>query len=520
MSANAVRLHAYAALLTIACPQAFVSSRGNDATALLQERLAQGLTHDAVADVQARRNVSDSLNDTNDSNSTPVPVEYSKLYRFNFTRTWGDDHICYTEIEFYDVVGKQLNVSYVSSTSCYGCAIDCDGCTVPYGNPHKQFDKAWQSAGENEWSCSDVGSFGSERDANGSRGGSTIVTFNITSSFRPASYKIRRPNLDGNAFAKDWLVQERRIDGAWRNIGRVTDAPKSTEQSGDLAADSGPAGRWWEWADPNCLLDYSGSGTVERVKLDYNYDNGRLFTIANNGRGIHLDSAFGSLNYNGAVYTGVQVHFVYSQRSEGMDNPAVVAPLEMRLVHQRQGSKDYDDIIVVVVPLRLPLESESQDTATEEELVKLGMTGLPLEGEQRMLPSPFNFSAFDAVLQNGANKVPCAGILGMEEPTTQTWLIADPVPVTGAVVYSFRQTFGYVVEEDVETPQFPPLETYNQLGFNQLGRQGGSVPTTTPVPEEVVDPEVPNRTAKWLANPMYQPTAVEWESAGEWGVPA
>lgn len=490
-----------------------------DTTELVQQSIRRDIGVDSTTDLQ-------------NPNSSNLTVEYPPWYRINFTRTYGDDHFCLTELEFYDINGGILDASFVSMSSCYGCAIDCEGCTVPYGNAHTLFDRVNDNEGPEGWACSDVGSFRASSEPKTGGYGSTTVTFKMDGGTRPSSYSVRRANLEGDAITRDWNMVGQEKDGSWRILSSVVDAPRMINQTNAVAPDMGPAGRWWEWEDANCLGDYSGGGAVPRVSLDINYEDGRTPFVLNNGRGIHFDDNFGTLSLPSGKYQAKQVHIVYpSQRTVGRDQ-AVTAPLEMRIVHQKPSDVEpgYEDIVVVAVPLRLPLESESQTADTEQFFVKLGLTNLPAEAAPRTLPKnvTFDLSVFKAQLSGDVDQPPCAGKLGLEDPKAQKWFITRPALVTGAVVSAFKQMFPVAVtsvEDENTMPMTPPFDTLANLGYNQLGKQGNVdagdellVPAPPPPPAvnaSAPAPPAPS-VAQWKHNPVYQPMTGDWTAAGEW----
>jgi hypothetical protein len=245
--------------------------------------------------------------------------------------------------------------------------------------------------------------------------------------------------------------------------------------------------------------------------------------LGNNGHGIYLDGMFGWMEADGITYEAKQVHWVYPSWRQVAKDPEVIAPLEMRIVHQALGAKDYNGLAVIVIPLKLPAEQDSYAERSEKLFVQMGMTDLPHVGAPRQLTVPFNLTYFNEQINKGVKQLHCA-----HEGSTQKWYLAEAALVTGAVVNAFKARFPIPPPNSTDAPTAAPVDPglLARLGYNMLGDQIYHNPTLVNDAPDVIVIEDNithgNRTpkdARWLANPFYTPGCGDFMAAGEWGIP-
>jgi carbonic anhydrase len=340
-----------------------------------------------------------------------------------FTKTYGDDHLCLTEIEFYDKSGMRLTASLVSMSSCYGCST-CDGCTHRYGNPQALFDGDSNSSNASSWICTAPGTF----DADGI--GSQNVVFML--SGHPQFYVLQRPQVNGDWVTRDWTMEMEEDHAAkdlferWITIDIVEDFPKRPDQTQNITmmptpvvAPSPPVNPPWSYATPEqWVMDYPKCAgffqspiNLELIAemsaemrgnatLPFVHQPLTRRALANTGKGLQVAAGkLGTLTLWDGTYRTKQFnfHFPAEHTIDGDDHLAMG---ELQIVFQREGAKyPTDGLAIVSIMLHLPLEHE---LLKEEEkwFIDMGLLAIPNPGEYSMpLAKPIDFSILNHVFE-------------------------------------------------------------------------------------------------------------------------
>jgi hypothetical protein len=141
-------------------------------------------------------------------------------------------------MEIKNAAGNIIPATYVSASSCWGCAFagktrkgECPSPGVPYttepkhwgcrGEAWKIFDGISNSASPSQWWCSD-NVFGGA--------GSNSASIMFTLDAPPAEYSLKRPYVTNDWCPKDWTLQHQQADGTWLVISTVTGKARTLSQ--------------------------------------------------------------------------------------------------------------------------------------------------------------------------------------------------------------------------------------------------------------------------------------------------
>jgi hypothetical protein len=453
------------------------------------------------------------------STFAPTPPPYHPEYRIQFQETWGDDHVCMTEIEFLDQMGRNLPATYLQASSCWGCAVSCSDCTVDYGNPKVLFDGDATTDNEKAYFCSDFGGF----DMDGSNGN---VTINFNLPTRPNKFSLRRPDVEGSAIAKRFTLSELQPSGQWEIVALAAEMKPDLTQTVLVEATSGPAGRWWEFYTPACMEEVPDETREQSLKrLEYDYRVVSRGGWQNNGKGLYYDGDLGTLTLNDENYYAKQVHFQFpTYRLRGSEQNAVGG--ELHITHQKRDGKGtshlhQDGLAIVIIPLRLPLETGAPGK-TEAWFESMGLTDLPVEGATKDLNANFSLgSVFDAQLSGSFTQLSCeqgaGGNVSAKKP--QWFLMDEPAYVTGKVVQAFKATFPFDVDpkknEKSYTVWVDHMTDQQMARGDAMDESLNVVDHSSWQPVEVI--ETPGMA--WVPNEEFIQGCGEFQPLGEWFIP-
>lgn len=314
-----------------------------------------------------------------------------------------------------------MEVNYQSMSSCYGCT-SCEGCTHRYGNPSALFDGVSDVNEPNAWACTAPGSY-----TNGIGQQFAVVRL----AQRPTKIVLKKAKNDG-AWVYDWVVkdfslEEFQDDGEWWVIASVADADREKSPDQDAIVNeatfvkvggSAPSPSWgydtqedWSKDYPDCAGSYqspialSTGDDIPRGtdKLSYAFVPLENRALANTGRGLQVGGNFGTFTLpGGKVYESRQFHFHFPAehvitRSGAIDQQIVG---ELSIAHQGNGTKGNRDLLMLVIPLQLPKESEDQGL-DESFFRSLGLLGPYPEIGGHTLPfgHAVDLNVFEKLLQ-------------------------------------------------------------------------------------------------------------------------
>lgn len=278
----------------------------------------------------------------------------------------------------------------------------------------------------------------------------------------PDRYVLQRPQVNGDWVTRDFSVEAELSDGSWLVLDDVVDAEKSPEQKRKVSnssrvllpeVDQNPAWSYDaidEWVKdwPACGgtkqspidLDPMPTAELNDVKLPYSYQPMTGRALANAGTTVQVSGNLGTLTLPDGEYVANQFHFHFpaEHRIGGEDSLAVG---EMRIVHQKKGSRGSDGLAMVSIMLNLPLESEEL-RAQEQFFIDLGMLSIPPEGNfTNPFAAPVDLSVFSGVLKG--NFWQYTGSL-TAPPCTEgvKWFIMEKhAVVSGLVLQHFKTKF-------------------------------------------------------------------------------
>lgn len=411
---------------------------------------------------------------------------WERSYRVWFTRSHGDDHVCLTELVLQNEAGEKLPLTYKSQTSCYGCA-SCDGCKHRYGDPLKQFDGVEGDDNEDAWTCTAPGSF-----HNGL--GSQSVAFTLPS--RPRMLTLARPSMDGDWIAQDWAMEEQQDDGTWWIIVQVTGGAKALKQSVNVPKsggkqliefeDLGPGWTYeqqkeWPKAYASCAGNEQSPIVIDSTNaaipapgdkdvaapLMYSYSPMKNRALFNTGLTVQVAGNFGNVTVGGEVYDARQFHLHVPAEHKIGDERSVG---ELHIVHQKQGSRGTDDLLMVSIVLRLPLEHQEL-VGTEPFFTQLGFDKMPGDGGHSVpFAKPVDLNDFAPQLnghyysyRGSLTTPPCS-------EGVQWYVMAQSAVISGATVVEFKDRF----------PNPMNSRLHQALGERTIATDG-------PVPEPVVE---------------------------------
>jgi hypothetical protein len=276
-----------------------------------------------------------------------------------FTKTYGDDHTCLTELEFYGETDNRLNATLMSMSSCFGCS-SCDNCVHRYGNPNALFDHVTNDSGQDAWTCTAPGTF------NDGVGSQHLIFKLIGRVFKVV---LRRPSIAGDWVTREFSLEEQVPDGTWYLIMSKEDAPKELEQV--VSIDEYPIlqGRrddapWFydrqdEWKNnwQKCgygrmqspvELDAMPEGQVlptEANRLPYSYVPVSNHALMNTGNGLQVSATLGNLTLPSGIYEAKQFHFHFPAEHI-IGNDASLAVGELHIVTRGLASMHRRDLKV------------------------------------------------------------------------------------------------------------------------------------------------------------------------------
>lgn len=323
------------------------------------------------------------------------PDSFVRTYRVMFSKNYGDDHTCFTEIEFYGESGKRLDPTLISFSSCYGCTT-CDNCVHRYGNPNALFDKVADDGGQDAWTCTAPGTF---TDGLGLQ---SLVFKLIGRVFKMV---LRRPQVSGEWLTREFSLEEQVPDGSWWVIMSQEDAPRELNQ--ELKIDEYPIldGRrpdaaWFYKAQDEWVHNWQTCGTgreqspidlepmpdgqvlPEANKLPVSYQSMSDLALMNTGNGLQVSGPLGNLTLPSGIYEAKQFHFHFPAEHT-IGGTANLAVGELHIVHKRVGvnnsAMNGEDLAIVSMFLHLPMEHEEL-SSEEMFFLDLGMLSIPPEG--------------------------------------------------------------------------------------------------------------------------------------------
>jgi carbonic anhydrase len=274
-------------------------------------------------------------------------------------------------------------------------------------------------------------------------------------------------------------MEEQQNDGTWWIVAQVSDGPKALEQSvaipltgGQPLYDTVDLGAGWtyeghsQWAtnyktcggleqSPIALeTTEEEAGAVEGGQgLPYMYEPLKMRALYNTGLGIQVAGNFGNLTLPGGLYDFKQFHIHMPAEHKIVRNgvPEITVG-ELHMVHQKQGSRGTDDLVMVSILLRLPREHEEL-VGTEPFFMQLGLDRIPTDGGHTL---PFNhsvnLSVFDSHLrgsyfayQGSITTPPCT-------ENVQWYVMSKPAVISGSNVLAFKDKFPNPMNNRPEQP--------------------------------------------------------------------
>jgi carbonic anhydrase len=380
-------------------------------------------------------------------------------FRIWFTKTYGDDHVCLTEIQFFDLWGQQMKATLGSMSSCYGCS-QCENCTHRYGDPSVLFDGITDGDDPHTWACTAPGTFSAGV-------GSQNVVFSLKG--KPAFYTLVRPQVNGGWVSRDFSLEEQRSeDGQWWVLSSSENVPQVPNQSINITGapvplfnSNGQTPPAWfyefpeSWGNdyPYCLgtmqspielntIDTSAAN-IGTDKLPYNYEVVNNWALVNTGQTVQVvgEGILGTLTLADGVYEATQFHFHFpAEHRIGGDEHRAVG--EVHIVHRKVGSNSTADIAIVVIMLHLPLESEKLE-AQEKFFIDMGMLVLPDSGTYT-LPFDHNISLGRTFAEQlDGHFWQYTGSLATPpcREGVEYFVMEKPAAVPGVLVLAFREKF-------------------------------------------------------------------------------
>jgi hypothetical protein len=194
---------------------------------------------------------------------------------------------------------------------------------------------------------------------------------------------------------------------------------------------------------------------------------------------------------------------------------------ELHITHQRPDGEGtshlhQDGILVVVIPLRLPVEERDYETKTEEWFIKMGLTKLPDLGSSHAAPFPVDLEIFDYQLRGPWREVTqyCTKPYAYKDPR---WILLEtPAYITGNVVQAFKNKFPYSnVLGDGYTGEYLVDGKINTISYDEFGREHLAGVADASKKEDDGLPA----DAHWVENSEWVPGSAEFMPWGQWWLP-
>jgi carbonic anhydrase len=265
---------------------------------------------------------------------------------------------------------------------------------------------------------------------------------------------------------RDWSLEEQQNDASWWIIAQVTDGPKALEQSVQVPLSGGQPlydtinlGAGWtydgqgEWAEA-----YQGCGGSEQSPivletqedepgpaaepLAYLYQPLTLRAVYNTGLNIQVSGNFGNLTLPGGIYDVLQWHLhlpaEHKIKRKGVDELTVG---ELHIVHRKRGSHGTNDLVMVAIMLRLPLEREEL-VGTEPFFMQIAEMGYPTDGGHTMPTNrSINMSVFDKQLQSSYFAYKGSIATPPCTENVQWYVMSKPAVISGSNVMALKKKF-------------------------------------------------------------------------------